>query len=122
MDVKKIMELSFFAKRIRVNDRRLSWCIIQTKNRDCERNAFPAISIKHAALYYDFLKDNLDYIVNSGGMQTIVEEARMTETPGGFRFETKGGEIIEISSEEITEFYKNKIYSDELNRAAKRFA
>lgn len=115
------MSLQFFAKRIEVSADRLSWCIIQTRNRDWERNTFPAVKIKNAALFYDFLKDTLDEIINSGGMETVIKDAKMTETPGGYRFEADGA-MIEFSSEEIEHVFENKIYSEELNRKAQRFA
>ena len=121
MDSKRIMSLQFFAKRIEVSVNRLSWCISQTENQNWERNAFPAVKIKNSALYYDFLKDTLDEIINSGGMKTVVKDAKVTETPKGYRFEANGA-MIEFSSEDVERVFENKIYSEELNRKAQRFA
>ena len=121
MEVKEIMSLQYFAKRIGVSAHRLNWCIVYTKNRNRERNIFPAVSIKNAALCYDFMRDHMEGIVNYGSNETIIYDAKMTEIKGGYRFEA-GKTVIEISSAEIADFYRNKVYSEELNHEAKRFA
>ena len=119
---KKIMSLQFFAKRIGVSVRRLGWAIVQTKNEDGETNETPAISIKGASVCFNILTDALEPLVNVGGCETKVIEASMDETADGYEFRTSGGKCIELTFEEIDNIYANKIFSEELNRKAQRFA
>lgn len=118
----KFMSLLFFAKRVGVSVRRLNWCIVCTTNEDGETNETPAISIKGASVCFNILTDTLEPLVNVGGCETSVIEATMSETADGYEFRTSGGKCIELTFEEIDEVYANKVFSEELNRKAQRFA
>jgi len=117
------MSLSFFAGRMGgVSSRRLSWCIVKTRNEDGEENETPAVSIKGSPLCFNILNDSPEAIVNSGGCKTVVLEARVSETENGYEFKTSNGERLEVTFEEIQKVYENRIYSKELEKKALRFA
>ena len=117
-----IMSLSFFAKRMRVNVRRLSWCIVSTRNEDGEKNETPAICIENSALCFNILNDSLEALLNVGGCETVVTKAHVSETESGYEFKSDKGERLVLSFEEIQKIYENKIYSTELESKAQRFA
>ena len=116
------MSLPFFAKRIGVNVCHLAWVIIRTKNEDGDITSTPAISIKGESQCFNILTDTVETLVNIGGCETTVFEASMSETADGYIFRTSDGECLKLSFEEIDNVYKNKIYSKELARKAKRFS
>ena len=120
MKIKEVMSLSFFARRMGVNVRRLSWCIVRTENEDGEKNESPAISIKGSALCFNILQDRLEAI-NNVGCKTIVESAQMKQSDAGYEFKTSKGDFL-ITFEELQRAYESKIFSKELDSMAQRLA
>lgn len=120
--MRKIMSLSFFAKRMGVSVHRLSWCIVYTKNEDGEKKETPAICIDGSAQCFNILNDSLETLLNVGGCQTVVTKARVNETESGYEFRPSKGDRLLVTFEEIQKVYENKIYSKELERKAQRFA
>lgn len=116
----RIMNFNFIGRRICVSPKRLSWCICETINRDGEVNSFPCVDISDSPLLYDLMNDVLWAKVNIAGCKTYIHKAQLSLTDSGFLFCAENNLEALLPFEKLS-IYKEKVYNQELARAALRF-